>query len=158
MEPGHLTSETQNAHPGWASREQKEGSIMSWHTLRAGPLLYLLKSTQGPFMEAWGGWARPSTSSPPWMAVLAPSSFPSCQSTMWCPDCDSWARHELQVKDHYHQWLGRAMWLNRQPCLHTTVGPNKESGQSVGGQMENLSFCLSSTIYAAIGCVGFYHL
>ena len=105
---------------------------MSWHILHAGPLLYLLKSTQGPFMEAWGGWARPSTSSPPWMAVLAPSSFPSRQSTMWCPDCDSWARHELQVKDHYHQWLGSAMWLNRQPCLHTTVGPNKESGQSVG--------------------------
>ena len=75
---------------------------MSWHTLRAGPLLYLLKSTQGPFMEAWGGWARPSMSSPPWKAVLAHSSFPSRQSTMWCPDCDSRLRHELQVKDHYH--------------------------------------------------------
>lgn len=27
---------------------------MSWHTLRAGLLLYLLKSTQGPFMEGLG--------------------------------------------------------------------------------------------------------
>lgn len=126
---------------------------MSWHTLHAGPLLYLLKSTHSPFVGAWGGWARPSTSSPPWMAVLAHSSFPSRQSTMWCPDCDSWPRHGLHVKDHHHQWLASAMRLSRQPCLHTTVGP--QSGQSVGGQMEDLSFCLSSTIHGAVGCAGF---
>ena len=45
------------------------------------------------------------------------------------------------------------MRLSRQLCLHTTVGP--QSGQSVGGQMEDLSFCLSSTIHAAVGCAGF---
>lgn len=44
------------------------------------------------------------------------------------------------------------------PKPHTSAGANKESGQSVGGQMEGLSFCLSSTIYTAIGCVGFHCL
>lgn len=99
---------------------------MSWHTLTCWPVALPSEEHTGPFHGGLGRLGKtfhelPSLGSPE-ERPASPLARAPCGALTVTPGPGTSCRLRTTTISGF----GSAMWLNRQPCLHTTVGPNKE--------------------------------